>query len=216
MTDQNDTPNEDTNPEDTPEAPETAGTDRADDADNPEGAEALGDAGKKALDAMKAERKALKAELRELREKFEAATKPKPAEGDTPDADQIRAEAIREATKTANERVLRAEIRAAAAGKLADPADAFKFLDLSEFEVSDTGEIDSDEIADALSDLVKSKPYLAAEPPKRFQGSADGGARNAKPGPSQLTQSDLARLSADEINKARREGRLDRLMGAKN
>lgn len=209
---ENDTPNEDA----TDQNP-AADTDRADgNESDPEGTEALGDAGKKALDAMKAERRQLKAELRYLRSKLEAASQPKPSEDGKTDADAIRAEAKREATAAANERILKAEIRAAAAGKLADAADAFKFLDLSEFEVNDNGEIDADEINDAIADLVKSKPYLAAEPPKRFQGSADGGARNGGSGPSQLTRDDLKRMSPAEISKARKEGRLDRLMGAAN
>jgi len=59
---------------------------------------------------------------------------------------------------------------------LADPADAVHFLDLSEFEVSEDGEVDSKAIAKAIDRLVKDKPYLASGAP-RGSGSADGGAR---------------------------------------
>jgi len=58
---------------------------------------------------------------------------------------------------------VRAEVRAAAAGKLADPSDALRFLDLAQFEVGEDGDIDQDEIADAIDELLTQKPYLAAQ-----------------------------------------------------
>lgn len=178
---------------------------------------ALGDAGKKAIDAMKAKwqkerdsRKALQAQLAELQ-------KPK---GDQPDPDAIRAEAARDATTKANERIIRSEIRAAAAGKLKDPKDALAHLDISKFEVDDDGNVDEDEIADAISDLLEKKPYLgvAQREEKRFQGGADGGARG-KAGKPQLTRDDVERLAKEgkhaEIDQARVEGRLNDLLGIK-
>lgn len=85
-------------------------------------------------------------------------------------------------TTSANQKILRAEVRAAAAGKLADPSDAPKFLDLDQFEVGEDGDVDQDEIADAIDDLLKDKPYLAAKrntakipKPDRRQGGGHGG-----------------------------------------
>ena len=82
-----------------------------------------------------------------------------------------------EALTAANARILKAEVRAAAASKLTDPQDALRFLDLSEFEVGSDGEVDASQIAKAIDDLIETKPYLAVQDGKRFKGDADGGAR---------------------------------------
>ncbi|PSK47969.1 hypothetical protein B0E38_06446 [Streptomyces sp. 111WW2] len=188
-----------------------------DDGDtDPDGADQLGDPGKKALDTMKGK---LKAE-RERRRALEAqlAEKDKPADGADPEALVRQAEAT--ALARVNERLVKAEVKAAAAGKLADPADAHRFLDLAQFEVDDDGNVDADEVSDAIEDLLKSKPYLAAQggsTKPRFQGTADSGARKGNARPSQLTEADVKRLSAAgkhaEIVKAQNEGRLDDYLG---
>lgn len=74
-------------------------------------------------------------------------------------------------------RIIRAEVLAAAGGKLADPQDAVAMLDLSQFALDDEFEVDRKAIGRAIDDLVKAKPYLAAGSTKRFQGGADGGPR---------------------------------------
>lgn len=176
----------------------------------------LAEAGKKALagerkarrEAERA-RKAAEAELAELRA-AQAAKKNDDGDGAKPDAEQIRREAEQAATVKANERILRSEVKAAAAGKLADPADALAHLDLSKFEVGDDGSVDESEIADAIGDLLKAKPYLAARA-QGFQGTGDGGPRGD--GRSrQLGAADLKNMSAEAISKARQEGRLERYM----
>lgn len=84
-----------------------------------------------------------------------------------------RAEARAEAAKDNTAKLVRAEVRAAAAGVLADPADAIHLLgDLAEFEVD--GEVDTKAIKRALDRLVQTKPYLSAQP---GNGSGEGGAR---------------------------------------
>jgi hypothetical protein len=186
------------------------------DDENPEGAEALGDPGKKALDAMKAERKSLKEQLRAARAELDQLKAPKPSSDGTPDLEAVRAEAERTATAKANERVVRAEIKAAAAGKLADPADAFRFLDASQFDVDENGNVDAEEVADAIEDLVKNKPYLGAATAKRFQGTGDGGAVRKPSRPEQLTREDLKRMRPAEIVKAKADGRLNDLLGVKD
>lgn len=118
------------------------------------------------------------------------------------------------ALEKANGRIVRSEIKAAAKGVLEDPTDAFTFLDPSDFEVDDDGNVDESAIASALKDLVARKPYLAAQGGRRFQGGADGGARkDARP--SQLTQSDVDRMSPDQIVTAKEAGRLNDLLGIK-
>lgn len=134
----------------------------------------LGDAGKRALnierdarEAAEKEAKAAKAELEKLRaasmseqEKAVAAAR---TEGKT------------EALKTANARLLAAEVKAAAAGKLADPSDAVSMLDLSKFEIDDDGNVDLKAVSAAIAKLIEKKPYLAANRPGSFDGGARGG-----------------------------------------
>lgn len=179
--------------------------------DDPEGAEQLGDAGKQALDRMKAR---LKAE-RERRKAAEERLTRRGQGGGESDAEEIRRKAAAEATAKASARVLRSEVRAAAAGKLADPRDALTFLDLDQFEVGEDGEVDTDEIADAIDDLIKTKPYLAAQSRPRFQGTADGGAARKASRPKQLTRADLKSMTPEAIDRAREDGRLEDLMSGK-
>jgi len=141
------------------------------------GESALGDAGKKALDAMKAERKAARdqaAAEKARADALQAKLDGKEAEHQAA-AEKAAAEAA--ALAKANTRILKAEVRAAAAARLTDPADALLHIDLSSFEVGDDGEVDADAITTAIDDLISKKPYLAVQDGKRFQGGADGGAR---------------------------------------
>lgn len=142
-----------------------------------EGETALGDAGKQAIDRMKAERK----EARDSAAAEKARADALQAKLDGKEAEhtaaQEKAATEAAALAKANGRILRSEVKAAAKGVLADPADAYKFLDLDSFEVSDDGEVDDAAIEAALKDLVEKKPYLAVQDGKRFQGGADGGTR---------------------------------------
>lgn len=195
------------------------GTDDADDdpppAPDPEGAEHLGDPGKKALDAMKSKWRTERDQRKDLEQQI-ADLKAEAAEGDDPDPDAIREAAKAEARAELNERLVAAEVRAAAAGKLNDPADAAKFLDLSKVDVDGDGNVDADELADMIDQLVEDKPYLAAQSGQRFQGDGDGGARKDAGRPSQLTRDDLKRMSPEEIVKAKKDGQLDALLGRDN
>ncbi|MFG3710135.1 hypothetical protein [Micromonospora sp. NPDC047730] len=191
-------------------------TDRVDDetaeSDKPEGADQLGDAGKKALDSMKTnwkterdKRKALEKELAELKSK--STEKP----DETPDADTIRAQAKAEAQAEAiRERALD-KIEAKAAKLFADPEDARALLAGNVDDFVDNGKVDVEAITEALDELLAKKPHLAATPPRRFEGGADGGAR--KSGGEKLTRSDVEQLAREgkhaEIAKANREGRID-------
>jgi hypothetical protein len=155
----------------------------------------LGDKGRKALaDERKARRdadkraKAAEAKLAALESQNGQQDE------DAQKADQARRDAEAAANKRANERILKAEIRAAAAGKLTDPADALAHLDMSEFDVADDGTVDSDAITEAISDLIKRKPHLAAPT-------------------SQLTRDHLKNMSAAEITQAREQGRLSIVLG---
>jgi hypothetical protein len=193
---------------DTGDGGDTSGTaggdvDGAADDDGDDGADQLGDAGKQALDRMKSERNDARRENRRLKAELEAAKNPPPADGGTPDAEAIKAEARREAIAEANQRVVRAELKAAATGKLADPGDALTFLDLTQFEVDADGNVDAEELTDAISELLKKKPYLAAQG-KRFEGGADGGTRKGS-----------AKSIDDEIAEATAAGDIGRAISLK-
>lgn len=188
------------------------GTDADDDAD-PEGSDALGDAGKKALDSMKSRFKSERDKRRDLERRLAELEAAKASgDSDPQDADQIRAQVEREALAKANTRIIRSELKAAAAGKLADPTDALVYLDPSSFEVDADGNVDADELQEAIDDLLTRKPYLAATGRPRFQGSGDGGAARKASGPSQLTREDLKSMSPADIVKAKREGRLKKIL----
>lgn len=166
---------------------------------------------KKALRAERLARREAEREARDLKAERDNANK-EPAEQAL---DLARREAAAEATSAANKRILRSEVRAAAKGRLADPSDAFAYLDLDEFEVGEDGDVDSEAIEDAISDLLKRKPYLAADTGEKFRGGADQGARGKGSAPSQLSKEDLKKLTPAQIVQADADGRLNALKGIK-
>ena len=192
----------------TAEGDDSADAGEGDDDADPDGADQLGDKGKRALASMKGKWRSERQKRQEAEQRL--------AEKDGADeAEAARRQVEADALAKANGRIVRAEVKAAAKGVLADPADAYKFLDLDAFEVDDDGNVDSEEVAEAIDDLIKSKPYLAAATAKRFQGTGDGGAARKAGRPKQLTQQDLKTMTPEAIDKARMDGRLDDLMGGK-
>lgn len=119
-----------------------------------------------------------------------------------------------QAIVTANQRVLKSEIRAAAAGVLENPADATIFLDLSKFTVSDDGETNSEEINNALGALVKERPYLAKRQPNTGVVSTPPSGTRAQT-VQQLTREQLKGMTPSEIAKADAEGRLNDILEGK-
>jgi hypothetical protein len=171
-----------------------------------EGAEALGDAGKRALDTMKAERNAERARAREAEARIAELT----AKLEGREA-EFTAEV--EKRKTQNDAILRAELKAAAKGKLADPADAGLFINLSEFDVSGDGDVDADALNTAIDDLIARKPHLAAAPQRRFDGDADAGPKGDKKASQITSLEELSRMTPEQRVEAEAAGRLDTLLG---
>lgn len=173
-------------------------------------ADKLGDAGKQALDRMKAKWQSERDKARDLESKLAAASA-KPV--DKEDADlatarqQAMDQAIQQAAAKANERILRSEVRAAATGKLANPALALKLLDLSEFEVDADGNVDAEEISTAIAELITKEPYLAAQG-RKFQGDADAGPRNGAKG-QQISAEQVKTMTPEQIVEAQTKGLLD-------
>jgi hypothetical protein len=87
--------------------------------------------------------------------------------------------------------VLEQAVNAAAAGRLADPADAMRLVDLTDVEVDDAGKLDVAKLRAKIDDLVKAKPYLAnGHRPAPLPG---GGGQQAPPS---NTMNDLIRQAA--------------------
>jgi hypothetical protein len=171
-----------------------------------EGEEALGDPGKKALDSMKAERKA-------ALDRAKAAEAERDALLAKLEGREAEYSAEVEKRKVKDDAILRAELKAAAKGKLADPADASLFINLSDFEVSDTGDVDADALNTAIDDLIARKPHLAATAGRRFDGDADAGPKGDPKKAGQITsREELSRMSPEQIVEAEAAGRLDGML----
>lgn len=68
-----------------------------------------------------------------------------------------------------------------------------RFLDLSTFKVDDNGEVDGKAIAAAIDELVKTKPYLAAN---GTRGTRDFDAGSRTPAGGGRSMNDLIRSAA--------------------
>lgn len=182
-------------------------TDPADDDQGEGDADQLGDAGKKALDAMKAKWRSARDELKAIK-----ARQVEGGKDDTTDPAELRKQAQAEArAEVLKDRALD-KVEAKAAKLFADPEDARALLAGRVDDFLDDGQVDVDAINEALTDLLKKKPHLAAAKAARFQGGADGGARKGSQ-VSQLTEQDLKRMTPQQIVDAQAAGRLDDLLG---
>ncbi len=179
--------------------------------------EGLGDAGKRALTAERAARAAAERDAKAVRDELEALKAERMTESERALAD-ARKEGRDEAMAVANKRLVAAEVKSAATGKLVDPSIADRLLDVSTFTVDESGNVDSKAITSAIDALLAEKPYLAATAGRTpAMGSGDGGPQGNPPA-GQLGKADLDKLlregKHDEITKARNEGRFSDLMGA--
>lgn len=203
--------------------------------DKPVDDQPLGPAGEKALAAEKEKRRLANSQARTLRRELAEAraqiatyesSQGGSEEGEEVDVDAIREQAKAEAKAEAKEEAaaeaaverVTAKIEALAARRFKDPEDALTHLmrthDYQDF-LGDGNKIDVEAITDALDELLSKKSYLGVEaqgPAKRFQGSGDGGARKGPKGPSQLTETDLKRMSPEEIVAAHDQGRFADLL----
>ena len=164
-------------------------------AGDPPPPEDLGDAGKKALAEERQARKDAERQLKELSSRAsradeletELAKLREDAMSDQEKAlEQARTEAFEqgrnEALAPVNERLFKAEVKAALAGKiidpdlLSDPLVAQRILGLDDIPMTSDGDIDSAAIVEAVDKLMDTKPHLAVSA-TRTPGSADQGAR---------------------------------------
>ena len=76
------------------------------------------------------------------------------------DVDAIKRQAREEVLAVSRRQIVGSAIEALAAKDFADPDDAARNLDLSEYEVDDDGRVDRNRIKVDLADLLKRKPHL--------------------------------------------------------
>lgn len=112
--------------------------------------------------------------------------------------EEAAAEARQEVTDKVRDKLLKAEIKALAAGTFADPDDAHRLLDLEDDDIfNDDGDIQTDALKSALEDLLERKPHLKATPPNggKPAGDADAGkGKGAKDLESQSVEDHLKRI----------------------
>ena len=84
----------------------------------------------------------------------------------------------------ANRRIVSAEIRAQAAKDFADPEDAVRFLDLSDYEVDEDGEVNARDIERDLKDLLRRKPHLGK---RGREPGFEPGSRKTAEGPTDMS-----------------------------
>ena len=167
---------QDDQPTDPPSDPEPGGDDAP-----------LGPKGEKALEALKEDRRKLRADLAKAQSELDDLRRSQMDDQEKA-IDDARQQARSEALASVNGRLFAAEVRAAAAeAKLTDTAvkdllvdttAAVKLLGLDEIPVTDTGDIDSEAISQAVAAYTQARPYLAVsatqDPPP---GDIDQGAR---------------------------------------
>ncbi len=205
---------EDDDPDDDQDPADNDPQDDPDDDQDPDGADQLGDAGKKALDAQKARWKQERDRRKQLEQELAAErAKKATSDDDQPTPEQIREQARAEARAEAlRERALD-RLEAKAARLLADPEDARRFLGNQIDDFIDGDKVDNTAIVEAIEELIKNKPYLAAATAPRFQGTGDGGARKGSGGVKQLTEQDVKKMTPEQIDEAHRKGQLRDYLG---
>lgn len=144
---------------DTPAGQPDAGQAPATDTFDAERAKALIDK----LRPFEKQAKKLEQELAELRQAEDTRKRAEMSELERLKADLAKAEEARTKAEQARQQTaIRSQIVAAAAkANLADPEDAYRFIDLATLTVDESGRAAN--LDEALQDLLKRKPYLAKQ-----------------------------------------------------
>lgn len=140
-----------------------------------DGDKPLGPAGEKALQEERAARATAEKEAKRLAKEVDDLKRTQMSDQEKALAD-AKAEGRKESDGVYRGALVSALIRAEAGGKLADPEDAVRLLDLSDFDLGDDLKVDTKKVSSAIDELIKQKPYLAADG-RRTVGSGEGGAR---------------------------------------
>lgn len=139
---------------------------------------------------------------------------------DAAKTDQQRAidDARRDGETTATTKLLTrlttSAIEVAAAGKLANPKLAARLLDVDEFVPADADtDIDDAALLAAIDKLVEDNPGLAVASSSKRTPQAPTGPRGSGTSGTQLTRADLQSMTPQEIDAARKSGRLASVLG---
>jgi hypothetical protein len=162
--------------------------------------------------ALAAERKAHREAARKL-SALEAARADADKEPAEQALEQARREAREEAQTAFNQRLVQAELKAALAGKVNNPALALKVIDQSEIDVDANGEVDAQSVTDAIESALSQYPELKPVDSKKFGGTADQGTKGKATRPQQLTREDIKSLTPEQVVAAEAAGQLDNLLG---
>jgi hypothetical protein len=104
------------------------------------------------------------------------------------------------------QKIAAAELKAALAGLIPDPAGVIEDLNLAKF-VTDTGDVDVEAVAALREKYALLAPAKNAPAPNLHQG------RQGPPVQGQITRAELERMTPDEITAAMAQGRLDEIRG---
>jgi hypothetical protein len=174
----------------------------------------LGENGVKALQAERNARKAAEKQIADLAAQLDAIR----VEQMT-DQEKALAVARSEAAETAKvetaatyeRRLLEATVKAQAAGRFRDPADALRLLDLTDIPRGDDGVIDDAAIGAALDQILSEKPYLGTDQTPSWPAGDQGpqGPEAARTFTrTQLRDPKFFQDNRDAIMLAQREGRI--------
>ena len=173
----------------------------------------LGENGVKALQAERTARKAAEKQIADLAAQLDAirAEQMTDQEKALAAARVEAAEAAKaETAATYERRLLEATVKAQAAGRFRDPADALRYLDTTDLPRGDDGVLDEAAIGVALDAVLTERPYLAAAADKWPDG--DQGPQGSEVARTfsraQLRDVEFYRANRDAILLAQREGRI--------
>lgn len=173
----------------------------------------LGENGVKALQAERTARKAAEKQIADLAAQLDAirAEQMTDQEKALAAARVEAAEAAKaETAATYERRLLEATVKAQAAGRFRDPADALRYLDTTELPRGDDGVLDEAAIGVALDAVLSERPYLAVAADKWPDG--DQGPQGSEVARTfsraQLRDVEFYRANRDAILLAQREGRI--------
>lgn len=121
-----------------------------------------------------------------------------------------------EALAAANQRILKAEVRAAASGKSPTRPTPCATSTCPSSPSRMTEAWTAQAIANSIGELLEQKPYLgkAEQAPSGANITPPSGTRDGDRHQGQLTRDDLKTMSPAEIVKAQQDGRLKDLLGA--
>lgn len=174
----------------------------------------LGENGVKALQAERQARKAAEKQIADLAAQLDSirAEQMTDQEKALAAARSEAAEAAKaETAATYERRLLEATVKAQAAGRFRDPADALRYLDTTDLPRGEDGVIDDAAIGAALDAVLTERPYLGADSAPKWPDGDQGpqGSEAARTFTrAQLRDVEFFQKNRDAILLAQREGRI--------